>query len=122
MVDASLFGLVSRAGNASLGELRARSSVDAADLATQLGTLLRDGSIALTAKADSQSQSRLFGSDSSFSEAGSLIQNLTGSGLDLLLRGRADVLDQAIQTALSEDKLATSIMVSPTSKGFRRRL
>jgi len=123
MPDTSLFGLISLAGNASLGELRARSSVDDSNLAHQLADLVRDGSVELTAI-----------------EPGAVLEGITGDpdsgviefikGINQPLRGPVvfsaagleDSRTKAIQTALGDDVFSTSITVSPTASGFRRRL
>ena len=126
--SSSLFGLISLAGSASLGELRARSSGDARSLAQQLAGLLRDGSVALTASEDFTLKDRLADRDQkadrdpNFYEVMGLIQAPTSGALNELVRTHEDVFTKAIQTALSDDAFATSITVSPTSRGFRRRL
>lgn len=122
MENPSLFGLISLAGNASLGELLARSPVDANTLAKQLTDLVRDGSVELSASDDYTPRHGMLDQVPAFGEVMTLIRKPTRSGLDKMLTTRAGVFTDAIQTALQDDGSAMSIVVSPTSKGFRRRL
>lgn len=107
--NSSLFGLISFAGNASLGELRARSSVDDKVLARELVFMVRDGIITFTPNTYSQADD-----SQAFLTLKPFLKELSVNKLV-----NEDRFVKAVQTALNDDVAASSINVCPTSKGFR---
>jgi hypothetical protein len=103
-----LFSLISLAGSASLDELRARSSIDPRELARELATMLRDGTVALSPTPGVPGGPNLQG----------LISSLEKSTLET----QEDGFVEALRAALADDNDAAAITVSPTSRGFKRSL
>jgi hypothetical protein len=118
-MNSPLFGLISKAGNASLGELMARSSISASTLAREIADMVRNGEVTLSLGAHSSSGQ----TDSSVMQNPALaeIMELIASPRSLVDRAesRGESFAELLETALEDDTAASSINVNPTSRGFR---
>jgi hypothetical protein len=118
-VNSPLFGLISFAGNASLGELRARSSIAVTTLAREIVDMVRNGTVTLSPGPYAQQTDRPDAANAVVQAVMALSQNPKAAALANLGNNQEDVFVDAVQSALNDDEAASSINVSPTSKGFR---
>ena len=112
-LSSSLFDLISLAGNASLDELRARSSVDDVTLANTVASMVASGTVALSIKPETKV-------DQAFQGVIHLFGKPTGGELKEAASMDRDALKVAIKTVLENENAAASITATPTSKGFKR--
>lgn len=121
-MNQSLFALISRAGRMSLDELRARSPVEPTALAREIVSMIRDGVVALSPNSEvSQEETSppiLEPADITIFRE---IQNLDEASQRSFI-AKEDNYDRVIKVltaALADDQAAYSVMVSPTSRGFK---
>jgi hypothetical protein len=119
LASSPLFDLISLAGNASLGELRARSFAGAAALAHEIAAMLREGTVKLSANPIFKGAESTANVDPSLEQ----VLDLSASGGSKeLMAMREDDLAKTIESVLGNDEASEHIIVVPTSKGFRRSL
>ncbi|SRR5712692_6121563 len=135
-MDPTLFSLISRAGKASLDELRARSRVDQSVLARELVTMWQEGVVALSCEPGVSDQDKLsiqkkFGNLDLDTSTISLlycipdredrIKVLTGDeAKEAMRKARArEIMSKAMTLAFNDDRAAECVMVSPTTRGFK---
>jgi len=110
-MSSSLFELISRAGSASLDELRARSSVDDTTLANTVGSMVASGAVTLTAIPGHETP-----------EAKQFISEIVAEKGQNSATGTVTIRDHligAVKTALHSADLAQSISATVTAKGFK---
>ena len=123
-MNSNLFGLITKAGSASLGELMARSSLPASALAHEIAEMVRNGDVTLSIGASKPTNvpaSEFFAQAAqqspAFTEVVGLIE--TPNKLVDLAQTQNTMFVDGIQFALKDDLAAEGINVNPTSKGFR---
>jgi hypothetical protein len=121
-MNQSLFALISRAGRMSLDELRARSSVETIALGREIVSMIREGVVTLSPNPEiSQEETSppmLAPADITIFRE---IQNLVDASQRRFITtdGNYDRVIKALTAALADDQAAYSVMVSPTSRGFK---
>lgn len=108
-MNPSLFGLISRAGELSLDELRARSAVGEAALAHHIAAMLGEGVVELT--ADRGSPAETGGPEARQSGQHRLIGRLRGQDVA--------AIETALQSAFIDGGEAEAVVIRPTTRGFR---
>jgi hypothetical protein len=116
-MNSPLFRLISKAGNASLGELMARSSTSATVFAREIADLVRDGNVTLSFGDDTRAEDIWAMQSPAFRDVTELIK--TPKQLVDLAEKRSETFVDWIEHALNDDRAALSIKVDPTSRGFR---
>lgn len=113
-IDPSLFALISRAGRASLDELRARTFENDHTLASNVASMVVSGAVtvALTQAPGQKADQRLTD-----------LENALTSGTSGT-RGAAPVepIQRALENILQNTDSAQSVTAIPTSKGFKLSL
>lgn len=127
-MNLSLFRLISTAGAASLDELRARSPVDESVLTRDIVTMVGEGVVALSRNPEMSevSQAELVDLDLD-PEARDLLNRITkaeATSQSRLIGGEENMqnmkkLTRAIRAVLDNPQTADSVMISPTSWGFK---
>jgi hypothetical protein len=121
-MNQSLFALISRAGRMSLDELRARSSVETIALGREIVSMIREGVVTLSPNPEiSQEETSppmLAPADITIFRE---IQNLDEASQRSFITtdDNYDRVIKALTAALADDQAAYSVMVSPTSRGFK---
>ena len=125
-MSSDLFGLISLAGSASLDELRVRSSVEPTALARELAAMLREGTVMLSRNANFAQTDGPAQHDPNYQKLLAVMpgepnssQDPSSSLLIQLARSEVDTVSEGIKAALNDHGAALSIMVSPTSRGFK---
>ncbi|MCP3413596.1 hypothetical protein NLM16_05730 [Bradyrhizobium brasilense] len=121
-MNSPLFNLISKAGNASLGELSARSSFAPYALAVEIAKMLRNGDVTLSKSADVPGiESAAFEEVAHQSPAFTKVIGLINTPRRLVELAEADteLFVEGIEFALKDDRSSGVINVNPTPKGFR---
>ena len=137
-MNPTLFSLISRAGNASLDELRARSPVDEAVLARDLATMLDEGVVALSCEPVPSKENQLtiqakfgkFNLDPNTLTILYCIYNpdeqheievITSNDATGIAREAQakEIMRKAIKIAFNNERIADCVKVSPTTRGFK---
>ena len=121
-MNRSLFNLITRAGRVSLDELRARSSVEQSALAREIVTMMQEGVLALSHNPDaSVDRGTIAETDSETQDFLINIEGTDEARQRLLLNDESSKtkLTNALNWALADEEAAYSLMVSPTSWGFK---
>jgi hypothetical protein len=124
-MSSPLFDLISRAGNASLDELNARSSLTPYVFALELATMLRNGDVTLS--KDTKDTDVPAEESAAFEEAAHQSEALTEvirridtpRKLLELAETNPELFVQGIEFAVRDGRTAGAINVNPTSKGFK---
>lgn len=120
-----LFGLISKAGSASLGELQARSSLPASTLANEIKEMVLNGDVILSIMAGYKPKKAAHTEIATFEGVTNpafmqIIDMMnTPKGLVDLAKTNSKTFVDGIQFALKDDTTGRSINVSPTARGFR---
>ncbi len=115
-MSSSLFGLISLAGSASLGELRARGSTDAVTMAHEIVEMLRRGAVQLSENADFSPSLDAKAVLNGVIQEANQIKNGTGSTTQ---ESQISSLVAKLESVMNNEETAQSIIVDPTSRGFR---
>jgi hypothetical protein len=120
-MNPALFRLISRAGRASLDELRARSSVNKSVLARDLVTMLQNGAVVLSCNPDASSKEDLSNLSPEALKIVTLVQKTDEADRTELVTADDEMKTwtQAMIAAFDDQRVADCVMVSPTPRGFK---
>lgn len=124
LMNRSLLNLISKVGTASLDELRARGPTDETALARDVAAMVGEGLVALSPNPDLPFANIVNALNLEPADRDLISRLIETDEVDQsrLSTGREDHLIKAITAILRSPEGAYSVMISLTSRGFRRAL